>query len=131
MISQPLTIDGTAYPHIHFLSIKRNFQILDGEAAGRLMTGEMERDIIGTFYNYSVEVDADDASPEEYDAFYEAISAPEDSHEIVVPYGQTTLVFQAYVAQGADELAYMMDDQNRWGGLSFNFISMSPQRRPT
>ena len=130
-ISLPITMDGVTYPHIHFTSIKRSFQVLDGENAGRVMTGDMERDVIGTYYNYSVEIDSDDADPAEYDDFYEAISAPVDSHLIIVPYAQTTLEFRAYATNGEDRLDIMMDAQNRWGGLSFNFIAMSPQRRPT
>lgn len=125
-----LTIDSQTFPHIHFTSIKRNFEVLDGENAGRLMSGEMERDIIGTYYNYTAEIEADDNYPAEYDSFYEIISAPDPSHTITVPYGQTTLTFTAYVTQGSDELLYMVNG-NRWGNLSFNFIAMSPQRRAT
>ncbi len=131
MISYPITLDGTTYQHIRVISIKRNFSVLDGPNAGRLMTGEMERDIIGTYYNYSVEVEADDATPAEYDTFWQTISAPVNSHVLVVPYAQTTLSFNAYVANGSDELLFMMSNQNRWGGLSFNFVAMAPQRRPT
>lgn len=131
MVSMPITLDGQTYPHIHFASIKRSFSVLDGENAGRVMTGKMERDIIGTYYNYAVEVDADDRFPAEYDAFWEAISAPVDSHMLVVPYAQATLTFEAYVSNGQDELDFMMDAQNRWDGLSFNFIAMEPQRVPT
>ena len=130
-ISLPIMLDGVTYPNIHFVSIQRSFQVLDGENAGRIMTGDMERDIIGTYYNYAVEVDADDASPEEYDRFYQVISAPVDSHTIIVPYAQGTLTFKAYATNGKDDLQYMMDAQNRWGNLSFNFIAMSPQRRRT
>ena len=95
------------------------------------MTGAMERDIIGTFYNYSVEIDADQASLAEYDTFYDLISAPVDSHVLTVPYAQTTLSFDAYVTNGEDTLEIMGDSFNRWGSLSFNFIAMSPQRYPT
>lgn len=130
-ISYPITMDGTTYPNIHVVSLKRSFQVLDGENAGRVMTGDMERDIVGTYYNYAMEIDADDASPAEYDSFYEEISAPVDYHVLIVPYAQTTLTFNAYVTNGTDDLEYMMDAQNRWGSLSFNFIAMSPQRRPT
>ena len=131
MISFPITLDGVTYPHIRVMSLKRSFSILDGKLAGRVMTGEMERDIIGTYYNYAAEIDADDRYPDEYDAFYDVISAPENSHLLKVPYGQTTLEFRAYVSQGEDELDEMMDEQNRWGGLSFNFIAMKPARYPT
>ena len=129
MPNTPITVDGVSYPHIHFISIKRSFEILDGENAGRVMSGDMERDIIGTYYNYSVEVDADDGYTSEYDAFWEQISTPQDKHVITVPYAQSTLTFEAYVTQGSDELEYI-GNTNRWGGLGFNFIAMAPQRRP-
>ena len=50
------TVDGMEYRNIHVLSIKRSFAILDGDNAGRTMDGAMRRDIIGTYYNYSLEI---------------------------------------------------------------------------
>lgn len=131
MISYPITLDGVTYKHIHVMSLKRSFSVYDGVNAGRVQSLEMDRDVLGTFYNYSCEIDSDDATPAEYDQFYETISAPVDSHELTVPYAQTTLTFRAYATNGTDELETMLDSQNRWGGLSFNFIAMEPQRRPT
>ncbi|MBR5286438.1 MAG: hypothetical protein IKU30_06010 [Clostridia bacterium] len=128
MISYPITMDGVTYSTIHVVSLKRNFTVLDGENAGRVQSGGMLRDVIGTFYNYSMEIDPDAASRADYDAFFEAISAPVDSHVIEVPYAQTTLVFDAYVTQGGDDLTLMEDNANRWENLTFNFIAMEPQR---
>lgn len=128
-MGKPIVMDGVEYPNIHVVSLKRSFQVLDGENAGRVMTGEMDRDIIGTYYNYSCEIDASSADRDEYDDFYEAISAPVDSHSITVPFAQETITFDAYVTNGDDELLSMFDD-NEWSGLSFNFIAMAPQRRP-
>ena len=128
MISYPITLDGVTYQTLHVVKLTRNFSVLDGENAGRVTSGEMIRDIIGTFYNYTVEIDPDAASREDYDAFYEVISSPEDAHLLVVPYGQTTLTFYAYVSQGQDELTMMEDAANRWENLSFSFIAMKPQR---
>lgn len=130
MLSLPITLDGVTYPHIHITSLNRSFQVLDGENAGRVMTGAMERDVVGTYYNYAVKLDADDAFPEEYDEFYEAISAPVDSHLLEVPYAQGTIAFDAYVTNGEDTLAVMLPRQNRWGELSFSFIAMAPRRTP-
>lgn len=123
------TLDGVEYPGIHVSSLKRSFSVLDGSNAGRTMNGAMQRDIIGTYYNYSLEIDSDESSPQEYDSLYEALSAPENDHELTVPYGQSVLKFRAYVANGEDELMkyYRM---NTWGGLSINFVAMSPQRIP-
>ena len=71
-----LSLDGKAYPNLHVVSLKRSFSVLDGDNAGRVMTGAMTRDIIGTYYNYSLEIDSVTSNPEEYDEFYETISAP-------------------------------------------------------
>lgn len=128
MLSYPITLDGVTYPTLHVTKLTRNFSVLDGPNAGRLITGAMTRDIIGTYYNYSVEIYPDAASRSDYDSFYEAISAPVDSHTLVVPYAQTTLTFEAYVTNGQDDLTAMEPGANRWEGLSFNFIAMAPQR---
>ena len=66
----------------------------------------------------------------EYDALYDLLSAPVDSHTIEVPYGQTTWVYEAYVTNGTDELVGIRGDVNVWANLSINFIAMEPQRRP-
>ena len=36
--------------------IERNFAVVDTDDAGRVLTGAMERDIIGTFYNYTIKL---------------------------------------------------------------------------
>jgi len=131
MISYPITLDGRTYTSIHVKKITRSFSVLDGENAGRVMSGAMQRDVIGTYYNYQAEIDGDAVNRWEYDDFWEAISAPVDSHTLVVPYAQETLTFQAYVSQGQDELLVMEPAANRWGNLSFSFIAMAPARVPT
>lgn len=123
------TIDGKEYSGVVVWSLKRSFQVLDGENTGRAMNGTMIRDIIGTYYNYTLELDTTDATVEQYDELYETLSAPVASHALVVPYGQQTLAFDAYVTNGEDNLA-RMDEINRWGGISVNFIAMKPQRYP-
>lgn len=125
-----ITVDGVAYPHVHVMSLKRSFSVLDGPNAGRVMTYEMIRDVGGTFYNYTLEFDPELSSATEYDTLYEVLSAPVESHSIVVPYGQSTLTFQAYVTSGEDTLAWKDGSVNHWDGLSINFIAMAPQRRP-
>lgn len=123
------TIDGKEYSGVVVWSLKRSFQVLDGENTGRAMNGTMIRDIIGTYYNYTLELDTTDATVEQYDELYETLSAPVASHALVVPYGQQTLAFDAYVTNGEDNLT-RMDEINRWGGISVNFIAMKPQRYP-
>lgn len=126
------SVDGVAYPGVFIKSpIHRSFNVLDGENAGRTLDGRMQRDIIGTYYTYRLEFDSRLSDPAEYDALFEALSAPVNSHKIVVPYGQGVLEFEAYVANGEDDLSRIYRNESRkWDNLTINFVSMEPQRRP-
>ncbi len=124
-------VDGIEFTKAVVDKPKRSFQILDGENAGRqILTAKMERDVLGTFYNYSMNIDSRFMTKDEYDTLYEILSSPVDSHVIEVPYGQDVLVFEAYVTNGTDELIGIRDSSNIWANLSINFIAMEPQRRP-
>lgn len=125
-------IDGIEFTKAVVDKPKRSFQILDGENAGRqILTAKMERDVLGTFYNYSMNIDSSFMSKEEYDTLYELLSAPVDSHIIEVPYGQSTLVYEAYITSGSDELIAIRKNVNLWDNLSINFVAMEPERRPS
>ena len=123
-----LKVDGTVYD-VHIVAIKRSADVLDGPNSGRSTNAVMVRDILGTFYNYSVEIDSDALTAEEYDALYEALTAPEDYHTIEMPYGQTIKRFRAYVSKVDDELIQINGQYQRWGNMSFQFVAIEPQRR--
>ncbi len=121
-------VDGTEYGGI-VTALQRSFEVADGENAGRTLDGVMHRDLIGTYYNYSITINTDKLSQSEYNALYQTISAPVESHTIVVPFGNESLTFKAYVTNGTDDLLRQYSETNRyWGNLSFNFIAMEPQR---
>lgn len=122
-------LDGTEY-NVIVTSLQRKASVLDGDNAGRTLSGRMERDIIGTYYNYTMQVDTKGLAVEDYDALYEVLSAPVDFHTVTVPYGQGTLTFEAYVDNVDDELKQMQEGRSLWGGLSFSFIAMAPARTP-
>ena len=77
-----------------------------------------------------MEVSADGMSREDYDAMYEVISAPVDSHVLVAPYGQTTISFTAYIEVVEDDVLYM-DDGTAWGNLTVNLYAQEAKRKPT
>lgn len=133
-----LQIDGVVYPLIHVEELKRSFSVLDGPNTTRVLTGNMRRDIIGTYYNYTMNLvaDSDEGSMEQYDAVYEVLSAPDESHTIKVPYAQGYKVFEAYVTSGEDNMVYRELGEGgpvrtKWEGLSVNFIAMAPARVPS
>lgn len=128
-MAAPFTVDGVSYGvRVPSGGLKRSFKVLDGPNAGRMLSGEMKRDVIGTYYNYQVEILRDSASLAEYDRLYQVLSAPVDSHTVSFPYGQSTLTFQAYVTEGSDGLTRKTAGGNYWGGLSVQFTAMAPQR---
>ena len=127
MAQHAFSIDGVYYDVIIPQDgIERSFQILDDDTAGRVLSGAMQRSIIGTYYNYKIELDTSRMSKTEYDTMYEVISAPEDFHELIVPFGQTTFVFDAYITSGTDRLQSIKTDGNTWHGLTLNFIALEP-----
>ena len=120
-------LDGKYYD-VAIRKLTRSATVLDNDKTGRTLDGAMHRFIIGTYYNYTLELDIRNAA--DYDAFYEAITAPVPSHDLVVPYGQSTLSFRAYVTDAEDELLIQHKNKNYWNGLAINFVAMKPQRYP-
>lgn len=124
-------LDGKKYKvRVKIKTLERSFRIEDSDRSGKVKSGRYFRDIIGTYYDYSMEVEPDPTDPEDYDAFFEAISAPVESHKIIVPYGQTTLTYEAMVSEGTDTLRDKLGGVKRWTGLKVIFTAMEPQRRP-
>lgn len=124
-----ITIDGKTY-HVGVTQLQRSAAVLDGDNAGRTMSGKMVRDLIGTYYNYELSVSTQKLDYREYDELYDIITAPVDSHRVTLPYGQSTLTFDAYVTNAKDNLICARSGANIWGGLSINFIAMTPAKKP-
>ena len=124
-----LTVDDVEYDVlVPAGGVKRSFQVMDGENAGRVMSGRMTRDIKGTFYNDELQIYPKIGHYSDYDSLYEVLSAPVDSHMAVLPYGQGMSTFEMYVTTGQDTLARKNASGTYWTGLSVQFIAMEPQR---
>ena len=121
-------LDGEPY-NVNVTKLTRKFSVLDSDKTGRTQNGAMYRDPIGTFYNYTITVDSKDGDVAALDAFWEAISKPDKSHECVFPYGQDTLTQKMYVTSGEQNLD-LISDKNHWGEISVNFIAMKPKVVP-
>jgi hypothetical protein len=126
---QAFLMDGVAY-NVRVSKLTRKFSVQDTDKTGRTQDGEMYRDIVGTFYNYSMEVSQMDNDRESFDSFWEAISQPVESHVCVFPYNQTILTQKMYVTSGDQDLISKTADRTLWGGVSLNYIAMSPKVVP-
>lgn len=119
-------IDGKAY-NVHVTKLTRKFSVLDSDKAGRTMDGQMYRDPVGTFYNYTMSVVPNVSDPQAMDRFWEAISQPAKSHVCVFPYGQHTLTQRMYVTSGEQDMLRMTKGAAHWGEITVNFIAMGPK----
>lgn len=124
-------IDGKSYDvMVPDGGLQRTAAVLDGDNAGRSKSGRMIRDVIGTYYNYTLQIDTSRLNVAQYDALYEVLTSPADSHTIVMPYGQGTLTFEAYVSNVSDSVKLMANGKTLWGDLSVTFTAMGPKRIP-
>jgi len=125
------TYDGKNYD-IRVIKLKRSFAKLSTDQSGRVQSGNMFIDLIGTFYNYDITIDATDSNRAELDRFWEDISAPKPFVTVVFPYNQSELTFVAYVTQGDQELIRHNPKTraNKWGSIALSFVAQKPQRRP-
>lgn len=126
---QNITIDGVLYRvRIVYPSMTRSFSIVEGPNGGTAITARAIRDIVGTSYPYEMQVEPDPRYPEDYDAFYEAISAPVESHMVELPYGAGTQKFEMMVLSGSDTYAGKRRGRNIWKSLKVQFQPITPQR---
>lgn len=130
----PFVIDGVEYDskEIAIKSLNRSFQVLDGAKAGRSLGGGMLRDVIGTYYNYTIAFDAKIGHEDVYERLYETLSAPVDSHILALPFANKTIIQDMYVTSGNDKLIrFSRNGENFFSELTINFVSTKPFRIPT
>lgn len=122
-----LTLDGRNYC-VGVKSIQRSAVLKEGRNSGTALSGAVIRDLVGTFYHYTIELDMRLLSPSAYDEFYETVTAPVEYHTLSVPYGQGSITYKAYVT-GAEDVCRLPARVRIWGGLKLKFMAMEPQRR--
>lgn len=127
--NQAFLMDGIAY-NVCVSKMTRKFSVLDTDKTGRTQDGEMFRDIVGTFYNYSMTVEQLGSDTDSFDAFWEAISQPVESHVCVFPYNQSTMTQRMYVTSGEQDLLRKTPEKSNWGSVTVSYIATSPKVIP-
>lgn len=126
-----ITMDGRRYRvRVVYNTMARRFSLQSGVNEGYMLSGYHERDLLGTGYTYQMGVEPDPLHPEDYDAFYDAVSAPVPSHTVTMPYGQGSITFDAEIQDGEDTWSGRLAGKNRWTGLKVMFSPIAPQKRP-
>lgn len=130
MTAQLIKMDDTTYRvRVTFKSLRLGFELVEGDNAGTMLNGYDFRDLLGTKYGHQMQVEPDPGYPEDFDAFFYAISAPLNTHQVELPFGQDTISYEAKVTSGEITYEGKLAGKNRWSGLRVNFEPIQPQRR--
>lgn len=126
-----IQMDGRAYRvRARFETLEESASLQEGLNAGDMLSGDHERDLIGTYLSHALEVEPDPRYPLDYDAFYDAIIAPVPSHSIIMPHGQGTVTYDAMVSDAGHRSRGSLGGVRRWSGLRVEFSSIRPVLRP-
>ena len=109
--------------------MKRNFEFLD-KFAERNESGELLRELIGVFCNYTMNfgvIDDDDL----YERLVDKLSEPVEFHNFTLPSTKGQYSFRGYVSSLADEMEKIESDTVKFKGLTCKYIAKSPSRRPS
>lgn len=120
-----LEIDGERFD-VGVVELKRKAEFLD-KYAQRTESGDLERELIGVYYNYQLKLEPS-ARAAEYDRLWQKLTEPCPYHTVAVPYGQGGVYrFTAYFSNVGDTL--LRDVVPRvWKDLTVHFIAKAPAR---
>lgn len=121
-----ITIDNNEY-NVGIIRITRKAS-MNMESLGTTMDLRKHYDIRGTYYDYEVEVATSHLNVADYDSLYEILTAPQESHEVTLPYGQSTITFEARVSIASDRIIQSFTGMKKWGSLKITFEALTPQK---
>lgn len=132
MAYERIIMDGTTYRvRLIYDTMRRHFDIIQGPNAGPMLAGNKTYDDAGTGFTYQMAVEQDPSYPEDYYAFYEAITTPGVTHTVTVPYNDTTLTYAAKILSGDDVYKGWLSGHRVWAGLVVQYEYVAPQKEVT
>ena len=107
----------------------RNFNVLDGPNAGRVLTERMIRDVIGTYLGHKITVFRRGDDYAGLDEFWEYLyqHSIDDSVLLEAADGQKTISYQAYYTSASQDIEKVEKGVNFWGEIEVNFIPIDAQ----
>ena len=120
-----IIIDGISYD-IPVLDVKRNADFLD-RFAERTIDGILHRQLIGVYFNYTLQFGAI-ANTTEYARLWAKLTEAVEFHTVTVPDENGDFTFIAYFSGVSDRLRKQKNVKNFWKDLTVNFIAQAPAR---
>lgn len=128
-----LKINGIEFDaDIAIMGYSRNFSVLDGENAGRVMTGRMVRDIIGSYHGNKLTIRRRGDNYKGLDAVWDYLEthSVDDFVNLEAADGQSTIKYEAYYTTATQELEKVENGINYWGEIEINFVPMDANLKP-
>ena len=123
--SKWLQIDGIEYQVGIVSPMKRKGDILD-LTANRTEDGVLHREVIGTYYNYTLQIIAP-SDKELYESLWWKLTEPVASHQVQLPYQSEP--FEGYFGSCQDDVNFIDETGNYIGkGISCNLVCTRPSR---
>ena len=126
--TQGIYIDGR-YWDVPFVSISRSFDVLDKFAERNEDDGDLKREILGVYLNYTMAFGIID-DPEEYQSRIDKLTEPEEFHDFELPDPKGTFEFRGYISKVADEYKKIYENTSTFHNLTCQFIMKKPFRTP-
>ncbi len=124
-----IIVDGT-YFDIPLVSLKRRAEFLD-KFAERVETGDLERELIGVYYNFDLTVGtSSDFGDTDYNFFWDFMTAPVEFRDFSLPVKNGYYNFRGYISSVSDEYEKILDDDAVFKGFTCKMTAKTPARTP-
>ena len=128
LYTQGIYIDGM-YFDVPLVSVKREAKVLDKFAEREEESGDMLRELLGVYLNYTMNfgtIDDDDL----HERLFDKLTEPVAFHDVTLPSTKKSYTFKCYVSSVSDEMEKIMDDTVKFKGLTCKYIAKAPWRTP-
>ncbi|MCM1219698.1 MAG: hypothetical protein NC321_16105 [Clostridium sp.] len=124
-----IIVDGE-YFDIPMVSLKRRADFLD-KFAERVEIGDLERELIGVYYNFDLTVGtSSDFGDTDYDFFWDFMTRPVDFVDISLPVKGGYYSFRGYISSVSDEYKKILDNEAEFTGFTCKMTAKMPARVP-
>lgn len=123
-----IIIDGIEYA-IPYAVISRKADKLY-KYAERTEDGKLRSEVIGVYFNYSLQMGMSANNVASYAALWNTITSPRESYVVTLPNERGGLTFEAYFANIKDEVSKEKGGTTYFRNLTFDVIAISPARTP-
>ena len=126
-----VTVDGTTYRvRIVKNTYREHVDFIEGPLAGDMESGRRERDLKGAAATFYMTVQPDYRYLEDYDALWERLRQPVDSHRVTTFENQELLTFDAQIQTLDKTYDGVLGGRKTYKGMTLAFVPAKPQWRP-